>query len=188
MDIEEWKSKFDDAYAIWDIKEMQSLFSLHPEMKSDPDFAGSYFSDIVRCFDFMKMKEFLDLGVDVNIHQNRTMKFNVLECVFVRDEQVEEALTLLLNRGISINTLENPDGTLYPLAISVAIRRGYLSAVKKLVEHGAILNTRDRTNRTPLKWAIDYGQTEIAEYLRSKGAVEEPALLNATIPAMKDQT
>lgn len=171
MEIEKWKSKFDDAYAVWDISEMGRLFSLHPEMKEDPDFAGSYLADIVRCFDCQKITEFLDLGVDVNIHQNGAMKFNVLACVFVRDEQIEEALILLLNRGILINSLENRDGTLYPLAISSAIRGGHLGAVKKLVEHGAILNTRDRTNRTPLQWAIDYRQDEIADYLRSKGAM-----------------
>ncbi len=171
MDIEEWKSKFDDAYAVWDVSEMDLLFTLHPEMKEDPDFAGSYFADIVRCFDCQKITEFLDLGVDVNIHENGVMKFNVLDCVFVRDDQIEEALTLLLNRGILINTLKTLDGTYYPLAISSAIRGGHLVAVKKLVEHGANLNTRDRTNRTPLQWAIDYAQTEIADYLRSKGAV-----------------
>jgi ankyrin repeat protein len=55
--------------------------------------------------------------------------------------------------------------------LHLAASEGKFDAVKFLVEEaGCTVNIRDRFNGTPLLDATEHGYTDIAEYLRSKGA------------------
>jgi hypothetical protein len=76
----------------------------------------------------------------------------------------------LVEHGAGVNW-EVPPREPYCVPLPTVIRAGRLDMVKLLVEAGALLDVCDRRNKTPLAWAIDYKQTEIADYLRSKGAV-----------------
>ena len=56
--------------------------------------------------------------------------------------------------------------------LHTAARRGIFRAVELLLEAGAELNAADGRGWTPLDWALEEEQTEVAEFLRSKGALE----------------
>lgn len=77
----------------------------------------------------------------------------------------------LIEHGSDINYGWHGDQD-YCVPLGIAIMEGHFEIVQLLVEAGGYLNVVDRTNRTPLTWALDYGQDEVAAYLRSKGAVE----------------
>src|SRR5207245_1398080 len=74
----------------------------------------------------------------------------------------------MVEHGAELN-YESPDREPVCFPLATAIRAGQLDMVKFLVEHGAALDVCDRRHLTPLAWAG--GQKEIADYLRSKGAV-----------------
>ncbi|AMV24067.1 Suppressor of fused protein (SUFU) [Gemmata sp. SH-PL17] len=90
-------------------------------------------------------------------------------------------LEWLVKHGAHINyEVEGREPHCFPLA--PAILAGRLDVVQLLVEAGAVLDVCDRANNTPLSWAIAYGKTEIADYLRSKGAVESEQARNYRQP------
>jgi len=55
-------------------------------------------------------------------------------------------------------------------SIHEAVQKGDLQDVKRHLNRGAALNSRDENGCTPLHIAAFYGQKEIAEFLISKGA------------------
>jgi peptide-methionine (S)-S-oxide reductase len=81
-----------------------------------------------------------------------------------------DALTRVIDLGVDLNV---PCASLYSHATALhhAVYSGSLDAVKALVEAGADLETKDTIYEgTPLGWA-EYGkQSEIAKFLREKGA------------------
>ena len=87
----------------------------------------------------------------------------------------EDTIAFLLSQGANINAKNDQGWT--PLHYAAA--HSSLSVVKLLVEKGASLNVRgDATmstpNATPFGVALSYGvrRKDIAEYLRSKGAIQ----------------
>ena len=80
-----------------------------------------------------------------------------------------EIARLLVNRGADLDA--SVPGRKTPLA--AAASQGDLEMVKLLVEAGANVNQKSVTagNRTPLGEAERHENTEVAEYLRGKGAV-----------------
>ncbi|HVY90756.1 MAG TPA: ankyrin repeat domain-containing protein [Hyphomonadaceae bacterium] len=88
-----------------------------------------------------------------------------------------DAAKLLLEHGADVNGYVRGDET--PLIN--AARKGDLAMVKLLVERGANVNLAYRADgrlRSPLNTALRYGANDVAAYLRSKGATEEPQPAN----------
>jgi len=83
-----------------------------------------------------------------------------------------EIVRLLLDAGEDPNRF-NPEGNhAHSTPLHHAAVAGHDAVVRLLVERGARLDIRDRIwQATPLGWAEHGGQTGIAEYLRSRGAV-----------------
>merc|ERR1711983_245993 len=81
---------------------------------------------------------------------------------------VEEVL-IRLNLGEDVNQKCYPR---YSTPLHDAVCCGREEIVKILVERGANVNELDYKNMTPLKLAVRYGQDNIEELLRSKGAKE----------------
>ncbi|HEV7689304.1 MAG TPA: ankyrin repeat domain-containing protein [Hyphomonadaceae bacterium] len=92
---------------------------------------------------------------------------------------------LLIDRGADVNAYVEGDET--PLIN--AAEQGELDIVKFLVERGAKVNLAynvrswwDGSTRTalrsPLNMAVKHGRDDVADYLRSKGAVESPKAAN----------
>ena len=53
-----------------------------------------------------------------------------------------------------------------------AVKDGDLATVQKLISKGADVNAKDNDGSTALKIAIDFGKSDVADFLRSKGAKE----------------
>jgi ankyrin repeat protein len=83
-----------------------------------------------------------------------------------------EIVRLLLDAGEDPNRL-NPKGAHgHSTPLHQAVLAGRSDVVRLLVERGARLDIQDTIyESTPLGWALYGGQTEIAEYLRAKGAL-----------------
>ena len=75
--------------------------------------------------------------------------------------------------GTNINQA-GADGD-YPL--HMAARRGHLVVVEELLEHGAALDVRDASQRTPLQAALLAGKTQTARILFRRGGQEDPQAL-----------
>jgi beta-lactamase regulating signal transducer with metallopeptidase domain len=87
------------------------------------------------------------------------------------DNHATPVAQLLLNRGADANA--SVPGFDTPLI--AAAREGDLDMVKLLVENGADVNLTPRTSSgtSPLQMATRHGNDEVANYLRSKGAVSK---------------
>jgi uncharacterized protein len=89
-----------------------------------------------------------------------------------------EMVAWLLSHGAAISGPELDDDRLLISAINREPEEFALQLVQLLVEHGAAVNREytvfgDKNNRfTALEWAA--GKPSVAEYLRSKGAVDRP--------------
>jgi ankyrin repeat protein len=84
-----------------------------------------------------------------------------------------EVAGVLLDAGGDPNR-HNPGGFhAHSTPLHQAALAGQLAVVRLLVERGARLDIRDTIYRsTPLGWALHAGRTEIADYLKSRGAAE----------------
>lgn len=108
----------------------------------------------------------INAGADVN----RGFPGNGSPLMIAVDHGNKELVDLLLNRGANPNaTSPGMPGVLFQ-----AIDGGDLAIVKALVAKGANVNLKSPITgmRTPLDAAIDEDQTDIADFLRSKGATE----------------
>ncbi len=55
-------------------------------------------------------------------------------------------------------------------ALSEAVRKGDVAAVRKLLDEGVDVNTKYRYNRTPLSFAADRGHVAVVKLLLERGA------------------
>lgn len=77
-----------------------------------------------------------------------------------------ELIRFLLQRGAVVN--HTVGGQVRCYALSRAARKGHLQVVQLLVERGAALNSL-WARKTALDHAEEWGQTEVADFLRSVG-------------------
>ncbi len=92
----------------------------------------------------------------------------------------------LVEHGAEVN-FEVPGRVPYCVPLPSVIRAGKLEMVKLLVEAGGMVNGIDRRGQTPLDWAVACNAADIADYLRSVGAVrgadlDPPATVPVTPP------
>jgi ankyrin repeat protein len=84
--------------------------------------------------------------------------------------EIEKVRALIKANPAAIN---NRDGG--TTALHEAARGGHFDIVKLLVASGAKVNEKNFSGLTPLKLALGYRRTEIAEYLRKNGGLEQAA-------------
>jgi ankyrin repeat protein len=77
-------------------------------------------------------------------------------------------IAVLLQAGAKLEAKDAAGET----ALHVAAQEGFPDAVTVLVHAGAQINARDKQGNTPLKRALLYEQTNVANLLRSLGATE----------------
>jgi hypothetical protein len=159
-------------FALFEAGDNQAICDLLdecPQMLSDVDCAASF----MHAAAMMGRTDVVALlharGVDVNIRDSEQVP--EIPLVSAAGADRSETVKWLIERGSVIN---HEWGGFRPIcrALANAARNGNIYISRMLVEAGAVLDVLDRTDRTPLTWAIEYGQKEIADYLRSKGAVE----------------
>lgn len=83
----------------------------------------------------------------------------------------EHMLDFLIEQGIDVNRA-GPSGE---LPIGIAARRGHLVMLRKLVDQGADIRSRDRRGMSALDHALDRGHGAAAEFLRSRETGKQPS-------------
>jgi hypothetical protein len=96
-----------------------------------------------------------------------------------------EVVSWLLDRGAHVNVVE--DGILYSPALLMAIRGDKLDTCQLLIERGALFNAV-HNNRNALSVAIEWGHTDIIDYLRSVGAMTPAELEGKPEPSAQRPT
>ncbi len=114
-----------------------------------------------RC-DFEKVKDLIKKGADVNSKSKTGVTPLQRFCSKGHIDDVK----FLVEQGADIHARDDSGET--PLHWAIL---GDLDVVKFLIENGADVNAKDGMDLTPLYWAVVNHKLEIAEYLRSKGAV-----------------
>jgi len=108
----------------------------------------------------------LDGGAKVNVSSR-----NALKAVPLRSAAVAGHLDiarLLIARGADVNA--RGEGGETPLHEVAGV--GRVEFARLLLEHGADINARGDDGKTPLTVALDNKQTEMADFLRSRGGVQ----------------
>ena len=138
----------------------------HPELLADPSWTIVSLYCHARAGEVGFVRMLLDAGVDVNLHDEvstRPLKAAIMSGSV-------ELIRLLLDRGAEVNW-GWPGVAPHCTALTSAIMHDHTQIAKMLIDAGAALNALDSLGRTPLSWALGYGRTEIAEYLKARGAM-----------------
>lgn len=167
-DLLELRRRYSKLEQANDIAGIARFLAAHPAMVTDRESASMMLYWAARAGDVKLIRLLLDRGVDVNVVESMNSPSRAL--VSAVNSGSAEAVRLLIGRGSDVNWRWDDDPAFCP-AIAPAIMDGRADIVKLLVEAGADLSALDRTNNTPLAWAVAYGREEIARYLRGKGAV-----------------
>jgi ankyrin repeat protein len=77
-----------------------------------------------------------------------------------------EMVSMLIEKGIEINTLNN----LQRSALTFAIANKHKETVKLLIKNGISIRAKDNEQRTPMHWCAIQGNAEIAKLLIENGA------------------
>ncbi len=166
-----------------DVEEVQRIIEIHPEELMDyPGFALSWFHYAARLGHINLLEFFLSAGLDVNLYMKEG-RDTPLDYA-VRGGQIEAA-KYLISRGAIPGVSRMLIG-----AINVKDPKTSFELVKLLVEHGADVNECWRFGDekhgflfNALSWAIDSEREDIANYLRTHGAVMPPADDQVPAPA-----
>lgn len=79
-------------------------------------------------------------------------------------------LSVLLASGADANTPYRPGGVQKgDTPLHIAVRKGYMSPARILVNYGADINAQGSHDATPLHLALGYGHQPLADFLLSKG-------------------
>lgn len=104
---------------------------------------------------------------EVNVVSRESMKVTPLHSAAAA-RQVAIA-RLLIAHGANVNATQ-PESRFTPL--HEAALNGDVEFAKLLLEHGAEINAKMKDGKTPLAMALAGGQTEMAAFLRDRGAVK----------------
>ncbi|KAJ5166164.1 uncharacterized protein N7482_004945 [Penicillium canariense] len=109
----------------------------------------------------------LDRGGDVR-------KGQLLQYAVFRDEELEDVISLLVERGAPLNATMYQDGPtlmrFFPMslgtALHVATEQGKTNAIRLLIHLGADTGVKDANGDTALEWAQKRDKTEMVRLLR----------------------
>jgi ankyrin repeat protein len=109
----------------------------------------------------------LGAGADVNAASRESMKVTPLHSAAAARQTA--IARLLIAHGAKVNAAQAESG-FTPLHEAAA--NGDLEFARLLLEHGAEINAKMKDGKTPLAFAISRHQTEMAAFLRERGATE----------------
>ena len=109
----------------------------------------------------------LDRGGDVQ-------KGQLLQYSVSRDEDLEDVMTLLVNRGAPLNaTMYQDDPTLIRFApmslgtaLHIAAEQGKSNAIRHLIHLGVDPGVKDSNGDTALEWARKWNETQMVQLLK----------------------
>lgn len=103
--------------------------------------------------------------------------YPVLLCSFASIGELDEMRHLIETDGCDPNLCNYDRRT----AMHIAACEGHIHVVRYLVERNATINVKDRFDRTPLDEAIRNNHNDVADFLRSMGAITgQEMLVDAT--------
>lgn len=108
-------------------------------------------------------------GARINATARKYGALRLAPIHFAAEEGRDEVVKCLLKHGADVNTPTEGANRITPLHMAAA--KGRTDVVETLVGAGADINLKDFARKTPLTWAIESGQQEIAAMLRAVGAV-----------------
>src|SRR5262249_10971381 len=109
----------------------------------------------------------LAAGADVNATTRETMKVTPLQSATAPGNVA--IAPLLLARGPRVNARQG--GRLFT-HLRERAANGRIDLATLLLEHGADVNARMRDGKTPLGFAVERGQSDMAVFLRARGGVQ----------------
>lgn len=125
------------------------------------------FSYAVRNAHVSVIKLLLSRGGDVQ-------KGQLLQYAVSRDEEVEDVISLLVDKGVPLNATMYQDGStlerFFPMslgtALHVATEQGKINAIRLLIILGADTGVKDANGDTALEWAKKWDKTGMVQLLR----------------------
>lgn len=107
-------------------------------------------------------------------HGGDVQKGQLLQYAVCRDEELEDVVSLLVDRGAPLNATMYQDGPtfmrFFPLslgtALHVATEQGKANAIRLLIRLGADTSVKDANGDTALEWAQKWNETEMVKLLR----------------------
>lgn len=179
--LKEWSKGYDypkeffEPLNIFDALDDGNWKAVGDFFTKNPVFLDYYYCErsllhIFAEYDYPQLLEIaVQLGMDVNVEEEANPEGAL--CVAVRTGNLKSAEWLLKHGARASHQI---DGLTYSGGTLSAVASGELEMVKLLVEHGEPLNVLvDNPPRSLLTTAIQLGQTKVADYLRSKGALTE---------------
>jgi len=148
-----------------DFVEFKRLMLAHPEELRNERGKCIWLYNAASLGKLEAVKFLAALGVDVNEARDATGDRAIVRAA---GNGHLEVVRWLLDHGADVNRVDR-DGTKWCSALTMAAFSGHFDVVKLLVERGADVNALG-PGMTPLSYALMYGQTAIADYLRSVGA------------------
>ena len=109
----------------------------------------------------------LGAGAEVNTPSRESMKVTPLHSAAAA-RQVEIARVLIAH-GANVNATQADSGF---TPLHEAALNGNLEFARLLLEHGADVNAKMKDGKTPLDFALEQNKSEMAPFLRERGAVE----------------
>lgn len=172
---DDWFGLFTLAVMDGDEATVRRIVTEHPTMFSDSKIAIEYYLEMAAMHDDVAMcRTLTEAGADFR----RRGPYPDTIIFHAAGNGAVNAVRWLLSQGATINRVA--DGARRCPSLATAAREGHLEVVKILVEEaGADVNAFVGPN-TILSHVLMYGQTEVADYLRSKGARETHQLGVAT--------
>lgn len=108
----------------------------------------------------------LAAGAEVNTASRDSMKVTPLHSAAAAKQLA--IARVLIAHGASVNATQAESGF---TPLHEAALNGDIELAKLLLEHGAEINAKMKDGKTPLAFALDRGQPEMAAFLRGRGAV-----------------
>ena len=115
------------------------------------------------------VKLLIDRGADVNSRAETKFRNTPLQTALLTGEY--DAAKVLLENGADALIRQNKGFT----PMHEAALMGRIDLIQLLLDHGAELNSRSDDGRSPMSEAMRHNQQAAAEFLKSKGAVDDPA-------------
>lgn len=116
--------------------------------------------------DVQEVQRLLKAGADVNARDNYGRTPLHMAAVYDRTEMAR----LLIDSGADVNAKIDERGVT-PLHITAMNGNNDTDMAALLLDRGADVNVEDTTNYTPLRYATESGNLEVAELLRQHGGI-----------------
>lgn len=107
-------------------------------------------------------------------HGGDVQKGQLLQYAVLREEELEDVISLLVKRGTPLNATMYQDGPtlmrFFPMSLGTALHisteRGRENAIRILIRLGVDTSVKDANGDTALEWAQKWNKTEMVRLLR----------------------